>query len=50
MKSVIHRDELYNSEAGAGAEAATAILRLRQIEELIKQSGERPQRKSSELV
>jgi hypothetical protein len=49
MKPVIHQNELYNSEAGAGAEAAVAILRLRQIEELIKQSGDRPQRKSSEL-
>jgi hypothetical protein len=49
MKPVIHRDELYNSEAGSDGEAAIAARRLRQIEELIKQSGEHPQRKSSEL-
>jgi lysophospholipid acyltransferase (LPLAT)-like uncharacterized protein len=49
MKPVIHQNELYNSETGADAEAALAIFRLRQIEELIKQSGDRPPRKSSEL-
>lgn len=49
MKPVIHQNELYNSETGADAEAAVAILRLRQMAELIEQSGKRPQRKSSEL-
>lgn len=42
MKPVIHQDGLYDSERGADAEAATAILRLRQMEELIKQSAGTP--------
>src|SRR5574341_2183037 len=49
MKPVIHQNELYNSETDADAEASVTILRLRQIEELIKQSGAHPRRKSSEL-
>jgi hypothetical protein len=49
MNSVIHQNELYNSEKDSEVEAATAILRLREIEKLIKHRGNRPQRASSEL-
>ncbi len=47
MNPVIHQNELYNSETAADA-AEVAVRRLRQIEELIKQSGDRPQRERSE--
>jgi hypothetical protein len=48
MKLVIHQNELYNSETGADEAAAIAVRRLGQIEELIKQNGDRPQRGRSE--
>jgi lysophospholipid acyltransferase (LPLAT)-like uncharacterized protein len=50
MKFVIHQNELYNSETGTDAAAAIAVIRLRQIEEFIKQSGDRPQRVRAEPV